>query len=589
MLKFMMGVFSIAPLCLGVATVCAKGYGYTSKPKDLSFTDISEQFDFVRQNLPGGYGPSGMQGIGGIALFDYNNDGNLDIYFSNGAGFDNGLYRNNGDGTFTDVTASAGVAYGKGSSGVVAGDVDNDGFTDLFLVGRPGIMAPALASAPVLYHNQGDGTFKNITLAAGITIADENGQALPLRAVISAAMADIDGDGYLDIYMTNPGGVLPDANGKLFHNNGDLTFTEIGEEAGLAGDLGACVTAFSDYDADGDSDLFVGSCGLVEPAPGGLGFLPVLTPVSIYRNDGDLKFTDVTKVSGMGDELGLWMSLSFGDFNNDGHIDLFSTNFGKDVGAFPFPFDNPHGLFKNNGDGTFTNIASEAGVANLEFGWGSSVTDFDNDGFADIFLAGSFALPPLSIVGPGAGNPGRLFLSDNKDYFKPNTFTEVKTDGEDIGFDMENDFPSGVAFGDLNNDGFQDIVVLREQLPPLAVGEPLVMLNNGNKNHWIDFDLKGVESNASAVGARVTIKSGHGCQTQEVYAGSSFASSDTKRIHFGLGKRRGIRQVKVDWPSGKSEFFRSGYRSADKVYTLTEGEGYSVKNKKRAKKWCSKR
>ncbi|MFQ3244036.1 MAG: hypothetical protein ACI9SP_000661 [Arenicella sp.] len=554
-------------------------YVDNDKQSSLSFTNISDHFDFVRKNGPNAYGPSGMQGIGGVALLDYDNDGDLDIYFSNGAGFDNALYRNNGDATFVNVTQAAGVANSKGTSGVLAGDIDNDGYTDLFLVGNPGIMVPSLASAPVLYHNKGDGTFEDITLAAGITAADQNGNPIPLRAVLGAAMADADKDGDLDIFITNPGGVLPDADGKFFRNNGDMTFTEIAQEAGLAGNTGACTTAFSDYDGDGDSDLFVANCGLVEPSDSPLGFDPVLTPISLYRNDGNLKFTDVTESSGLGAELGLWMSFSFADFNRDGNLDFFSTNFGIDVGAFPFPFVNPHGLFMNNGNGTFTNVSNEAGVADYEFGWGSSATDFDNDGFADIFFTGSFAVPPLNIGGQGKGNPGRLFLNDNSRFYKPNTFTQVTSGGDDIGFDMQNDFPSGVAYGDLNNDGFQDIVVLRQEVAPMSIGKPLVVLNNGNNNHWIGFDLEGVQSNSKGVGARLTVKARGQCQSQEIHAGSSFASTDTKRAHFGLGKVRKIRKVLVEWPSGLNEVFSWGYRWADRSYTLKEGDGYRLRKR----------
>ncbi len=506
-------------------------------------TFSAQELDFVHKSLE-------FQGDGGsgAAWFDYNNDGNLDLFLPNGRTQTSALYENQGDGTFQDVTVAAGLTSTSGGAAVVAGDIDNDGHVDLLITGDGGIVNNVPTSF-MLYRNQGNGTFTDITSASGIVEPLSSG---------SLALADIDNDGYLDVFITAFGSFATDIQhaGKLFHNNGDLTFTDITTASGVQADLGACVAGFSDYDSDGDVDLFVSNCNDLTPAP---------TPIQLFRNDGNLVFTDVTAAAGLATEPGFWMATSFADYDNDGDIDVFATNSGNAPGPHS---GSPHGLFQNQGNGTFVNVAAAAGVANWEFGWGASFDDLNNDGYADLFFTGS--LPDFGVIGPGIGNPGRLFFNDGA-----GGFTEASAN---LGIDQSNDYTTGVAYGDYNNDGFQDIVVVTEDWSVPATGKPVLLTNQGSENHWLGVDLVGTTSNRDAVGARVTLTYGDTeilTQVKEIYAGTSFASMDSQSLRFGLGEHLNATTAQVDWPSGLVESFHV-WQGIDQVVELVEGEGTLV-------------
>ena len=485
----------------------------------ITFEDLSSRIPFVHRSQD-----IGGNGLGGAVWFDYDRDGQIDLFLGNGPGLPNALFRNNGDGTFTDVAAAAGVAGGLGVTGAVAGDLDNDGDQERVAMGDGGFLSPTPAVIRV-YRNDGDGTFTDVTAASGITLPETQ---------TSAALGDINNDGLLDLYITASGSIPLQVQyrNRLYLNEGNLAFTDISASAGVDTDLGACVTTFSDYDQDGWTDLFIGNCGNVQARP---------TPMELFRNNGDLTFTEVASQAGIGGLPGLWMGLAHSDYDNDGDIDLFVSN----AGVAPPLGILPHALFRNNGDGTFTNLALELGLDQLRWGWGSAMRDFDNDGWADLFFTGAFPSPfdPTVFVGPnGEGNPGVLWRNG-----QDGTWTDLSAT---LPYDFRHDYSSGVAAGDFDADGFEDLVVMLTYLPPLAnSGQPVLMRNAGNGNRWLKVRAIGTASNRDGVGARVQVSAGGVVQTQEIQAGSSLNSMHSQILGFGLGaETKG--DVDIRWPSG---------------------------------------
>ncbi len=482
-------------------------------------------------------------GLGGAAWFDFDNDGDLDLFITNGRTQPNALIENLGNGTFSEIAAQAGVADNVGYSGVVAGDIDNDGFRDLFLTSEGGIRGGP-AGPVALYHNNGDGTFSDITQSSGIVAPATS---------LSAAMADVDGDGFLDLFISAPGS-LPrgrqDRN-ALYRNNGDLTFTDISAESGVDTRLGACAALFTDHNRDGRIDLMVVNCNNVQ-------FLP--TPIELFINRGDGTFEDATAGSGL-DRLGYWMGIGAADFDNDGDIDQFLTNLGTST-FLP----TRHGLFTRECDGPYRNVAADAGVAEYEFGWGCTTADFDNDGFADIFLAGSLPDTLLNAIGPGRGNPGILLQNDGGS--RQLGFTETP-----LPVNLAGDFTSGVASGDYDGDGFEDIVVVLSKHEN-GRGRPILLHNRGGDSGWVEIRLVGTTSNRDAIGARVEVEAGDLRQVREVYAGSSFLSTHSTWLIFGIGDRERTDSVIVRWPGGDAERFPSV--TSRQMVVLTEGTGQPV-------------
>lgn len=490
---------------------------------------------------------------GGLAVIDYNNDGWMDLYVVNGGTVANArmgrrqppsaLYRNNKDGTFTDVAAAAGVANGLWGKGAVAADFNNDGWTDLYVCN----FGPNM-----LYINKGDGTFYDSTRKAGI--GDPRWSA-------AAAAADYDKDGDLDLFVANyldydlnrlpvsgkfctyrgisvacgPRG-LRGAGDSLYRNNGDGTFTDASAKAGVADEAGyyGLGAAWGDYDDDGDLDLFVAND---------------TTPNYLYRNNGDGTFTDVAVAAGVafsedGREQSC-MGVEFEDFDNDGRLDIFVTNFSEDYNT----------LYRNLGNGIFRDDSAAAGLVVdswADLSWGVGFFDFNNDGLKDVFVASGHIYPqvdrhPINIsyrqrnkiyLNTGGGGPKLLNVSGRAG----------------AALDTPRSW-RGAAFADFNNDGWMDVAVS-------ALDDvPALLMNQGLKGrHWLMVK--------AAVGARVTVRAGGITQTREVKAGGSYASSNDPRAHFGLGGNRSADEVAVRWPSGKMT--RMTNVEADRIVTVTE-------------------
>ena len=541
------------------------------------------------------------EGLSGAAWLDCNRDGRLDLFVVNTRGFKNALFQNRGRGKFREVGVDAGIADTDGYSGVVAGDLDNDGWTDVLVVGE-GFVLFGRQSGPRVYRNLGPDPKRRHCRFEEIA---ERVMLPGPETATHAALADVDNDGDLDVFITAPGRGAPpiDVNqhpNKLYLNrleDGELKFEDLTIAAGLDAEQdpnrdfrkGACAASFTDLDVDGDQDLIVANCNKLAP-----GFPYPVPPIParfhVYRNDGVAngvpQFTDIAEDVGLGlDQAGLFMSTTLGDFDNDGHIDLFSTNFG----AFPLPdgsFINfPQALFRNRGDGTFDNVTDAAGLDfPNDFGWGGVFGDFDNDGDLDLYYAGSIAWPFGFVTTSELGNPGRLMVNDG------GRFTEAKLpESADLGFD----FVSGVTQADYDHNGFTDILVIRRDaslkpftpppdlpvppiapLPPANETVPLLLKNRGNGNRWLTVRPIGTKSNRGGVGARIEVRTHRGPgQVREVRAGSSFASSESPWPSFGLGRARLV-LVRMRWPSGRDEWFLV---RSNRVATLREGSGFRVR------------
>jgi enediyne biosynthesis protein E4 len=500
---------------------------------------------------------------GGVALIDYDRDGLPDIYFTNAPNVDmalagqkarSALYHNNGDGTFTDVTAKAGVGYPCFAMGAVVGDYNNDGWPDLLVTCLGGV---------VLYRNNGDGTFTDVTEKAGLN---------DTQFATGAAFGDYDGDGWADLFVSHyvdfhlddlpkfgssktcqyhglavqcgPRG-LKGAGDLLFRNNGDGTFTNVSKAAGVDDPHGyyGLGTLWSDFNDDGLLDLFVANDS---------------TPNFLYRNDGKGHFTEVgfiagTAVSQDGSEQA-GMGIALGDYLHTGRLSVFVTHFSEEYAA----------LFRNDGGMSFTDVSFQAGVATPTIpyvGWGTAFFDFDNDGWPDLFLVNGHVYPQIDTLDIGARyrEPKLLFLNRHD-----GTFRNIS---ELVGPAIQVPQVSrGAAFGDLFNDGHIDIVV--ENLD----GKPMILRNaGGNHHHWIGFELAGTKSNRLALNARVKAVAGDLVQVDEVRSGGSYLSQNDLRIHFGLGSQDRVDRVEILWPSGKTETLNN--LSADRFYTVREGEG----------------
>ncbi len=485
----------------------------------IAFEETSAAIPFLSQIVQ-----FGGSGLAGAIWFDYDRDGRVDLFLPNGAGQANALYHNDGGGAFSDRAASAGIAASVGIGGGIAADLDNDGYQELILIGDRNILTLPDTINVVLYKNNGDGTFTDVTAGAGLDSLDSS---------VSLAAGDIDNDGDLDLFFAAPGSVAlqrQDEN-RMYRNEGGLHFTDVSAAAGVNTSLGGCVATFSYYDDDPYIDLFVANCADIH-----LG----LTPMELFHNNGDGTFTNIAPSVGMV-ENGLLMGLAFGDYDNDGDVDIFVSNAGDapPAGVLPHPF------YRHESDGTYTNLDSFLNTGQYRWGWGNAMMDFDDDGYLDLFFTGAFPSPfdPSVFLGPnGEGNPGVL-LGNNHD----GTFTDFSAN---LGHDFRHDFSSGVAAADYDDDGYEDLVVMVTLAPPLsASGQPVLLHNRGGHNRWLKVRTVGTISNRDGVGARVTVHT-HGLnQLREVYAGSSLSSMHSQTLTFGLGHKHRA-TVDVLWPSG---------------------------------------
>ena len=501
--------------------------------------------------------------VAGVAIFDYNNDGYEDIYFVNGAGipelmktgpeYYNRLYQNNGNGTFTDVTARAGVKGEGYSMGVAVGDYDNDGWEDLYVVG---------VNRNQLFHNNGDATFTDVTEAAGLKGLDpQRGKTWS----ICAGWFDYDNDGWLDLFVVNYcvwgldkdpfcgsefTGVraychpskfapLPDA---LYHNNRDGTFTEVSAAAGIRPHLGKGMgVAFADYDADGYLDVFVAND---------------TTRNFLFHNNGDGTFSERGLQAGVaynGDGSALsYMGADFRDVDNDGRPDIFVTAISNETFSY----------FHNEGGGIFDDFTHPSGLGRLSIfssGWSNGIFDLNNDGRKDLFSANSH-------VNDNIGFEMNVPFQQRNSIFANagDRFVDVSASaGEDFQVAAAH---RGCAFGDLDNDGRIDVVVSRFDGP----AEVFRNVSPGG-NHWLLVKTVGTRSNRDGIGAQIRLESASGVQYNHVTTSVGYASSSSRRVHFGLGQDTVVTRLEIRWPSGVRQELRNV--PADQILTVREPEG----------------
>jgi enediyne biosynthesis protein E4 len=549
-------------------TTCAQRSNATSPTTQpaVNFVDIAERAGLTMTNVFGGLQTKKyiIETTGtGVAIFDYDNDGWPDIFFVNGTtleGFPTGkgpsnhLYRNNHDGTFSDVTAQAGLTATGWGQGVCVGDYDNDGWEDLYVTGY---------GKNRLYHNQ-HGVFTEVAEKAGVA---GSGKAWGS----GCAFVDYDRDGLLDLIVANyvdfdlstapapgerssciwkgapvmcgPRG-LPGAKNILYHNRGNGVFEDVTTKAHIDQTNGHYALSVStlDYDDDGWPDIYV-ACDS--------------TPSILYHNNRDGTFTDVAVIAGAAfnedgrEQAG--MGTTVGDYDGDGRLDIFKTNFSDDTST----------LYRNNGDGTFTDTTFTAGLGlhTKYLGWGTMFFDFDNDGWPDLILANGHVYPEVDKFHLGSSYEEPRILYHNNGN---GTFTEIS---ESAGAGITTASSSrGLAVGDLWNDGRISVVVSNMN------ARPSLLVNQVRyPNHWIAFKTVGTASNRDGIGARITVRAGKRILVDEVRSGSSYISNNDMRVHFGLGAATKIDSVAVRWPNGRLEAFED--LSVDTIHTLNEGSG----------------
>ena len=540
----------------------------TPRPSGMQFEDITQragiQFHLACGSREKLYIMDAM--CGGIAFIDYNADGWPDIFLVNGATRDtlasasapgSKLYRNNRDGTFTDVTASAGLTGRGWGMGVAAGDYDNDGFDDLYVT---------YLDHAVLYHNDGGEKFSDVTARAGVG----NGG----RWGTSAAFADYDNDGHLDLYVTNyvdldlknlpafgssrfcqyrgiavscgPRG-LPGSRDRLYHNRGDGTFEDVAEKLNIdpQGNYGLGVV-WLDYNNDGCMDLYVADDS---------------TPSMLYGNDCKGGFTEVGLSAGVAysadglEQAG--MGVDAADYDHDGFLDVIKANFS----------DDSNNLYHNDGAGQFTDLAGASGFGAPSIprlGFGAKFLDGDNDGWSDIFIANGHVNPQVDAHSFGVTYAEKNFLFRNLGNGK---FEEI---GQSAGPALR--IPRvgrGAAAADIDNDGRLDLLVSNLDAAPLLLHN---ITRNGN--HWVAIKTVGTRSNRDGIGARVEIEAGGMRQADEVRANSSYLSASDLRVHFGLGTASRIDRITVRWPSGQVDTLRD--QAVDRVLVVKESGGSSL-------------
>jgi len=482
-------------------------------------------------------GIGAADGLAGAAWLDYDGDGRLDLFLTGGGASENALFHNDGDG-FTDLAGTAGVAGHSAASGVLAADLDNDGDSDLLLTGNALLLG---GNSVVLYRNDGKGGFEDVTAQSGIVG--------PTTAA-SATAGDIDGDGLLDLFVGASGG--NDRN-RLFVNRGELVFGDVGTGSGVDTATGACGGFFADVNGDRLLDLVVSNCSDARLVP---------APIELFINTGGFDFFEAGSVAGLGTG-GYWMGLCPADFDDDGRLDLFATNVGP--GRSPGTFR--HGLFEGLGYGAFTEVGSAAGLGDLGFASGCAAIDADNDGARDLFLAGSMPHGAFAAIGPGAGNAGSLLrnLGAQPGSGHPRFVDET----DSLPLDLSSRFSSGVAAGDYDDDGFEDLVVATDELDGDG-GHPVLYHNLGGPSSWLAVELEGTRSNRDGVGAKIALRAAGSDQTMHALAGAGYLSSHAKRIGFGLGTATYADRLQVYWPSGLVERFDDV--PANQVLHLVEGE-----------------
>jgi len=554
-------------LAQGVATHTAKPLARpapSGRPFNAHFVDVAASAGLTAPTIYGGVESKKyiLEATGcGCAFTDYDNDGWMDIFILSGTrleevppGTTNRLYKNNRDGTFTDVTEKCGLGATGWASAVCVGDYNNDGFEDLFCT---------YFGQNRLYRNNGDGTFTDVTKASGLW-TDQT------RWGAGCSFLDYNRDGNLDLFVSNyvrfsfehapvagenvncnwkgipvecgPRG-LPTGRHSLYRNNGDGTFTDVSQQTGVATateSYGMTVVA-ADFDEDGWPDIYV-ACDS--------------TPSLLFMNNHDGTFREEGVMRGLAlsddgaEQAG--MGLGVGDYDLDGHLDLFKTHFADDA----------NGLYHNDGKGNFDDVTrvSRIGVETRYISWGAGIVDLDNDGYPDLFMVSGSVYPEVERKLPQYANKNPRSVFRN---LGNGTFEElVEQAGPGV---AEAHCSRGCAFGDFDNDGDVDILIINLNEPPSLLRNDL----KGNQN-WLKVKLEGVKSNRSAIGARVLVRYGGKVQAQAVVSQSSFYSSNDPRLHFGLGAST-TAHVEVYWPNGLVEQF-PGIK-ANQWLKLREGAG----------------
>ncbi len=509
---------------------------------------------------------------GGVALIDYDGDGWPDIYFTNAQSVEmalagkrakSALFHNNHDGTFTDVTDKAGVGYPCWAMGAAVGDYNNDGRQDLLVTCFGGI---------VLYRNNGDGTFTDVTRVAGLTA--ETGWAT------GATFGDYDGDGWPDLFVADyvdfhlddlpkfgssktcqyhgvavqcgPAG-LKGYRDYLFHNNGDGTFTDVSKQAGVDDPKGffGLTAVFTDLDGTGRPDLIVANDG---------------EPNFLYRNDGKGHFTSIAEEAGIavnqdGQEQAN-MGIALGDYEHKGRFSAAISHFSEQYAT----------LFRNDGDRSFTDISSTAGIAaptRTNVGWGNAFVDLSNSGWPDYFMVNGHVYPQVNVPGIGTKyrEPKQLFQNQHNGTFRDISLLA----GPAIQIPQVS---RGLAVGDLFNDGHLELVVENLEGSPMILRAEFPKTETGQPNHWLSLSLRGVKSNRLALNARVRVTTGTMVQTDEVRSGGSYISQNDLRLHFGLAQYDHADKVEILWPSGAMEVLTQV--AADRFDIVTEGQGLTA-------------
>ena len=538
----------------GMAWKCTASADLNKASIHFSFRPIPFALDSCE--TPQKHAPETM--AGGVAVFDYDNDGNLDIFFTNGADISslkktlpkywNRLLRNNGDGTFTDVTEKAGLAGTGYDTGVAIGDYNNDGYEDIFVAG---------VHRNTLYRNNGDGTFTDVTEKTGLAQPDK--EYGPLWSV-GAAWVDVNSDGLLDLFVINymswDVNKEPDCkfNGKpeychpklykelpnqLFLNNGDGTFTDVSARSGIRSHLGKGMgIGIADYDGDGLPDIFVANDKLFN---------------FLFHNKGDARFDEVAFETGVAlpehGNLISGMGVDFRDLNNDGYPDIVLVALANET----FP------VYQNDGKGGFIEITAKSGMrllSNPMSGYAVNIADFDNDGWKDIFVSRGDVQSPA--------------MADRRQIDQPNSVFRNSPGGKWSALTDEAGFASqpprrhrGSAWGDFNHDGKLDLVVT-------ALGAPaeIWMNDSPNGNHWLELALQGTKSNRNAIGAKIRITAGGQTQFNHVTTASGYASSSAGPVHFGLGAANVVEEIEIHWPSGRTQTLKDVH--ADRIVQIKE-------------------